>query len=282
MIQISGMPFQPNGFNVGSIENEILQQMSNTRVLYSYSSSNELLFELNLRKNIIESAREMNNSQAEFTTFQYAYCNEAYWRRTSEGGFLLKSNVNPSDAILDIYQSSSQYAFECATACIIVFYHAVLKSIGKPLFNSLFQSLYLYSWHSDPDLGIYTYYGDHILPGDVVYFRNPDYNPTTSWYRGVNAVTMSAGTFFGHGVGIKSTQEMIEFLNKYRRAGSSQSAYLTRLVTNPSFKGLFAISTLQRGPLPKKQYKVCHHNKSSISFLHYLSYYHQQFNNKRL
>ncbi|QOR64604.1 protein-glutamine gamma-glutamyltransferase [Cytobacillus suaedae] len=277
MIQISGMPFQPNGINIGNIEKEIIQQMSNTRVLYSYSSANELLFELNLRKNILESAIEMNSSQAEFTTFQHAYCNEAYWNRTYEGGFRLKPNVNPSDAILDIYQSSSQYAFECATACIIIFYHAVLKSIGKPLFNSLFQSLYLYSWHSDPDLGINTYYGEHFLPGDVVYFRNPDYNPETSWYRGVNAVTMRDGTFFGHGVGIKSTQEMIEFLNKYRRPTSGQSAYLTQLVTNPSFQRLFAISTYQRGSVPKKQYKVCHHNRSSISFLHYLSYYHKQF-----
>lgn len=278
MIQISGMPFQSNKFTLGSIENEIIQKMTNTRVLYSYSSPNELLFELNLRKNIIESASEMNNSQAEFTTFQHAYCNETYWQRTNEGGFLLKSNVNPSDAIQDIYQNSSQYAFECATACIIIFYHAVLKIIGRPLFNSLFQSLYLYSWHSDPDLGINTYYGDHILPGDVVYFRNPDYNPTTSWYRGVNAVMMSNGVFFGHGVGIANTQEMIEFLNKYRRPDSSQSAYLTRLITNPSFQRLFAISTFQRGhAVSKKLYNVCHHNKSSISFLHYLSYYHKQF-----
>lgn len=279
MIQISGMPFQPNVLNPGSIENEIIQKMSNTQVLYSFPSINELLYELTLRKNIIESARELNNSEAEFTTFQHSYANNTYWKVTNTGGFLLQPNVSPADAILDIYINSSQYAFECATSCIIVFYHAVLKSIGKPLFNSLFQNLYLYSWHADPDLGNYTYIGEHILPGDVVYFKNPDYNPKTSWYRGVNAVTMSDGTFFGHGVGIKTAQEMIEFLNKYRRPDSSQSAYLTRLITNPSFWHLSKISSFQRGHTSyKKQYSVYHHNKSSISLLQYLSYFHKQFN----
>ena len=40
------------------------------------------------------------------------------------------------------------------TAKVIIYYHAVLNSIGEYLFNQLFQNLYLYSWHSDPDLGI--------------------------------------------------------------------------------------------------------------------------------
>lgn len=277
MIHVSGMPFQPNELNVGSMEKVIIQRMSDTRVLYSYPSIHELLFELNLRKNIIESARVMNNSQAVFTTFQYAQCNDTYWKLTKAGGFLLKPNVSPSDAILDIYQNSSQYAFECATACIIVFYHAVLKNIGKPLFNSLFQDIYLYSWHAEPDLGIYTYYANHFLPGDVVYFMNSDFNPKTSWYRGVNAVAMSDGKFFGHGFGIKTAEEMIEFLNKQRRPESDQSAYLTRLVTNPSFQRLSGLSTFQRGHAAyKKQHIVSHHNKSSISFLHYLTYLQKQ------
>jgi protein-glutamine gamma-glutamyltransferase len=278
MIQVSGMPFQPNELNVGSTEKVIIQRMSKSGTLYSYPSIHELLFELILRKNIIESARLMSNSQAVFTIFQYAQCNDTNWLLTKAGGFLLKkTNVSPSDAILDIYKNSSLYAFECATACIIVFYNAVLQSIGKPLFNSLFQEIYLYSWHADPDLGIYTYNADHFSPGDVVYFMNPDFNPKTSWYRGVNAVAMSDGKFFGHGIGIKTAKEMIEFLNTQRRPESNQSAYLTRLVTNPSILHLSKLSSVQRGHAAyKKQQIVSHHNKNSISHLHYLTYLQKQ------
>lgn len=277
MIQISGRLFQPNELNVGSLQKVIVKQMLDSQVIYSYPSTYELLFELNLRVNIIESASEMNKSKAVFTTFQYAQCNDSYWNLTNTGGFMLKPNVSPSDAILDIYENSSQYAFECATACIIAFYHAVLKSIGKSLFNSLFHGIYLYSWHSDTDLGIYTFYGNHFLPGDVVYFRNPDFNPKTSWYRGLNAVKMSDGKYFGHGIGIKTTEDMIEFLNKQRRPDGKQSAYLTRLVTNPSFQHLSGLSTLQRNYLKyKKQHIICHHNISSISFLHYINYVYKQ------
>lgn len=238
MIQIAGMPFRPNELNVGSLEKEIIQRMTDNQVLYSYPSIHVLLFELGLRKNIIESSKDMSNSQALFTIFQYARCNDTYWQLTKAGGFLLKPTVSPADAILDIYNNSSKYAFECATACIIVLYHAVLKSIGTPLFNSLFRYIYLYSWHSDPDLGISTYYRDHILPGDVVYFENPDFNVNTPWYRGINAVAVNDGSFFGHGFRIKTAEELIEFLNTQRRPDSDRSAYLTRLVTSPSFQRL--------------------------------------------
>ncbi|WP_078549149.1 protein-glutamine gamma-glutamyltransferase [Litchfieldia alkalitelluris] len=273
MIQVSGMPLQPNELTVGSTEKAIIQRMQDTPTLYSYPSIRELLFEITLRKNIIDSALLMNSSKATFTTFQYAHCNTTFWQLTTAGGFLLKPNVNPSDGILDIYQSSSKYSFECATACMIIFYHAVLKSIGKPLFNTFFKNIYLYSWHADYDLGIYTYNSDHFLPGDVVYFMNPDVNPSTSWYRGENAVLLDNSKYFGHGIGINTADEIVEFLNKQRRPESKQSAYLTRLVTNPSFGHISGLSTTQRGHVTYKKIPiVSHHNKSSIALLHYLAY----------
>ena len=61
MIQISGMPFQQSGmWPPGSIESVIIQLMHEDPVIYSYQSIGELLFELKLRKNIIASARAMN------------------------------------------------------------------------------------------------------------------------------------------------------------------------------------------------------------------------------
>ena len=247
--------------------------MQNGQAFYSYYSEHELLFELNVRKNIIESAKKMNSSQAVFTTFQYAHCNPRYWQLTRTGGFLLRSDVLPADAILDIYRNSSLYAFECATAIPIIYYHAILNSIGSHLFNSLFQNLYLYSWHTDTDLGINTFYSNHFLPGDVMYVNNPDFNQKTPHFRGVNAVLLDDGRLFGHGFNIRTSKEMIQILNEKRKPNSHHSAYITNLVTRPSFKYLFrAASWYRNGRAYKIQRPIVHHNKSSVSYAHYLYY----------
>jgi protein-glutamine gamma-glutamyltransferase len=274
MIQISGIPFQQNqNWQLGGIENTIIQQIQNAPVSYSYNSAHELLFELRVRKNIIQSAVEMNNSQAVFTTFEYARCNPAYWQLTRAGGFLLRPDVRPADAILDIYRNSSLYAFECATAIAIIYYHAILNSIGSYSFNLLFQNLYLYSWHTDTDLGIVTFYSNHFLPGDVLYVNNPDFDRRTPQFRGVNAVVLNDGRLFGHGFNIRTSEEMIQILNEKRKPGSLQLSYITKLVTRPSFKYLFRVSgSYRNGRADKMQRPIVHHNKSSISYAHYLYY----------
>jgi protein-glutamine gamma-glutamyltransferase len=274
MIQIAGVPLQQNkNWQIGSIEKTILQQMENTSDYYSYYSMDELLFELKVRKNIIESAKEMNKGKAVFTTFAYAHCNPRYWQLTRAGGFLLRPDVRPSDAILDIFRNSSLYAFECATAIPIIYYHAILNSIGRQLFNSLFQNLYLYSWHTDTDLGIVTFYSNHFLPGDVLYVNNPDFDPKTPWFRGLNVVKLDDGRLFGHGFNIRTSKEMIQLLNTKRKPGSHQSAYITKLVTRPSYKDLFRVASWHSsGRANKPQRPIVHHNKNSISYVHYLYY----------
>ncbi|WP_421382831.1 protein-glutamine gamma-glutamyltransferase [Bacillus salacetis] len=272
MIQIAGRTFQQiDSLNLGSIEKKIAVKMVDAKVVYSYPANKDFLFELKYRKNMIESAKQMSGGKAVFTTFVYAACNPAYWDLTSAGGFRLKDGVNPSDAIRDIFTNSTLYAFECATACVIIYYHAVLNSIGAADFNALFQDIYLYSWHTDQDLGIHTFYGDHVLPGDVVYFNNPDYSPDSPWYRGVNAVAMGDGQYFGHGLGVMSDTEILEFLNKMRKDGSDQSAYLTSLITRLSFNSAAGIGVSQWSRA-KKQQRVIHHNKDSISCLRYHRY----------
>ncbi|KAA0547063.1 protein-glutamine gamma-glutamyltransferase [Bacillus sp. BGMRC 2118] len=238
MIQVAGMSLDPMTLNVNNLERDILIRMTESPGFYSFPSIRELQFDLTLRQNTIESSNEMNSSEAAFTTFQYATCNETYWTLTPAGGFLVKPNVRPSDAILDIYQNSSQYAFECATACMIVYYKAVLRSVGRRQFDMFFQNIYLYSWNGDADLGIQTSAANHFVPGDVVYFNNPEFHPASPWYRGVNAVAMTDNKFFGHGFGILSAEELLNFLNTFRRPTSRQPAYLTNLVTRltlPSF-----------------------------------------------
>lgn len=274
MIQISGVPFQnqENG-QLGSVEKTILQQMQTAPVLYSYNSEYELLFELTVRKNIIQSAKEMDKSQAAFTSFEYARCNPRYWQLTRAGGFLLRPDVRPADAIIDIYRNGSFYAFECATAIPIIYYYAILNSIGSERFNSLFQDLYLYSWHTDTDLGIITFYSDHFIPGDVLYVNNPDFDRKTPHFRGVNAVLLEDGRLFGHGFNIRTSEEMIRLLNETRKPDSQQSSYITKLVTRPSFKYLLRAAGWQRNSAAyKPQRPIVHHNKSSISYVHYLYY----------
>ncbi|GAE34459.1 protein-glutamine gamma-glutamyltransferase [Halalkalibacter akibai] len=274
MIQVAGRPVSPDSvMDFGRIERLIIQQMHDSAEWFSYFSINELRFEVNMRKTIMESANEMNTSQVTFTIFEEARCNPAYWTLTNTGGFLLRPDVEPSDAILDIYGNSSLYAFECATAIIIIYYQAILKSIGQSQFNAFFQNIYLYSWHTDPDLELQILYSDQFLPGDVVYFNNPDFHPDTPWYRGENAVVLSDGTFFGHGFGIMTAEEMIEFLNSQRFPGSVQPAYLDTLITRISPTTLQKLLSLQSGRNVYKQLKgVIHHNLCSISSIQYQFY----------
>ncbi|RDW20494.1 protein-glutamine gamma-glutamyltransferase [Oceanobacillus chungangensis] len=280
MIQLAGMQFQQSGmWTSDSIENVIIQRMQEDPIVHSYQSMDELSFELKLRKNIIESSRSMYQGNSQFASLENSRCNPQYWLLTDAGGFRLRDDVKPSDAIRDIYKNSSLYEFECATAIIIIYYHAVLKSIDEHLFNQLFQNLYLYSWHSESDLGIHDIKTSHFLPGDVVYFNNPDFNLETPWWRGENAVLLEDGTYFGHGIGIGNAKQMIQALNKTRMPGSNQSAYLENSVTRLSFKHLAKYSMLPRGYINHKiQPILFHHNESSISYDRYLYYLNMIYN----
>ncbi|KGP74460.1 protein-glutamine gamma-glutamyltransferase [Pontibacillus yanchengensis] len=274
MLQVSGSPFQiSESLNVGNKGEQILQKMQNVSASYAYPSLQTLMFDINFRKNMMESAIEMNESGVTFEGFSESTCNPAYWILTSAGGFMMKPYVLPSDAIQDIFENGSLYAFECATASVINFYHALLNSIGASMFNAYFPNLYLYSWHTDPDLGLYTFYANHYLPGDVVYFNNPDFSQENSGYRGENAIALTGGKFFGHGFGIGTAEEIIEFLNEKRYPRSTRSAYLTRSLSRLSQE------SIERFAYQRRDYKaqkilpfVIHHNRISISSSHYLRY----------
>lgn len=274
MIQISGKSFQfQENWPLDQIEKNIMQYMQEDQMTYSYPSLEELLFEIKLRHNVIKSATEMNENQAQFTIFEQARCNSNYWQLTVAGGFLLRPDVRPSDAIMDIFKNSSLYAFECATASVIIYYYATLQTIGTHLFNAHFQHLYLYSWHTDTDLGLVTFYSSSFLPGDIVYFENPDFNSETPWFRGLNAILLDDGRFFGHGFSIMTNTEIVQVLNEKRRIGSNRSATLTSLLTRPSFTHLLRLTKEQaRSNAFKMQQHVVHHNLTSISALKYQKY----------
>ena len=152
MIKLSGEPFYQGGlWPPGSMESLITYRLQEDSSTHSYASMDELTFEGLLRKKIILSARAMGYSRVRFESFEKARCNPQFWHLSPAGGFILNPGVLPSDAVRDIFRSGALYAFDCSTAIMIIYYHALLNSIDDQLFNQLFSNLYLYSWHTDSD-----------------------------------------------------------------------------------------------------------------------------------
>lgn len=242
MINISGITATPESImsqqTVGKIGKIIIDKLALSTKVYYYTAINELKFELDLRDSIIKAARELHRARFSFRTFRNSLCNADYWDRTKEGGFLLKAGVKPVDAVRDIYSNGYKYGSECATAIVIVYYKALADIVPEERYNELFSDIYLMNWKKlDRNIGV-TYYDrvEDFLPGDCRYFKNPDVDPLTPWWQGENAIDLGDGTYYGHGIGITDAEGIIDSLNRYRKSGSSQSAYLLNSVTrlNPS------------------------------------------------
>lgn len=223
-----------------SVERNIIDKLSSSDEVYKYNSINQLKFELNLRVNIISASRELYSSDFSFKVFRKSICNDKYWTRTLEGGFLLKSNAKPSEAIEDIFINSDKYGTECATAIVIVYYKAVLNIFPEKLFDEAFPSIHLMNWsYIDDDLDINTYRNlKDYLPGDCRYIKNPDVDPKHPEWQGENAIDLGDGTYYGHGVGIQTIENIIKFLNKLRKDGATETAFLLDSATRPNIKKL--------------------------------------------
>lgn len=224
-----------------SIQNKILNIMSNSSMEYMYKSIEELNFDLSLRNAVVESAKELNDSDVEFKTFYKSKCNNKFWIKNKDGGFLLKENVDAYDAINDIFDNSLKYGTECATAMIIIYYRALTKLMPKTMFNNIYTSIELMNWQNvDYKLGV-NYYEKVIdfMPGDCVYFKNPDVNSKTPEWQGENTINLGDGTYFGHGMGIMTGEKIINKLNKHRKKHSNTSAYMLDSVTCQGGKYLY-------------------------------------------
>lgn len=229
-----------NQYTPQSIERKIIDKIASSNKTYEYNSLNELKFELSLRKNIVVASRELDKSQFSFKTFRKSKCNIKYWHRTNEGGFLLKEGISPSVAIKDIFINGSQYGTECATAIVIVYYKAILDTFSPDIFNNLFTDIQLMNWHYiHKNLRLdYVYDVEDSLPGDCRYFKNPDVNPVTPEWQGENAIDLGDGTYYGHGIGIKTADEIINELNRKRKRGATKTAFLLDSASKPDFEYL--------------------------------------------
>ncbi|MFD0049904.1 protein-glutamine gamma-glutamyltransferase [Actinomycetes bacterium NPDC127524] len=245
MILIEGKQTNLESLQIEGYESKsIIKKMIAYNVKYEYPSPKYLRFELFTRSNIIEASKKLNDSGAEFETFEHSMCNEKYWERLNNGGFLLKKDVPPASAIIDILINGEYYAFECSTAMAIVLYISVIMTIGRASFNKYFEGILLMDRHFDEDLELYSKKGDDFLPGDILYFKNPDFDPKQPQWRGENVIYFGNDKFFGHGIGIQSSAEIISFLNETRAKDGSESAFLTRSITRPDFISLYNLKNL--------------------------------------
>nr|WP_275580407.1 protein-glutamine gamma-glutamyltransferase [Metabacillus iocasae] len=229
VIQINGMFISFNQLQQATLDREkmkLLEKMYEQNEVYEYDNVGQLEFELELRIQIVKAAKLLNESGAKFANFANSKCNEDYWLLTDKGAFILKEDVLPETGIKDIFKNGPLYAFECATAIVIIFYKAILESIHHERFNQLFSGLYLYDWEYHDNLDLYVHKGANVLPGDCVYFQNPDYDPELPHWKGENAIVMGDNLYFGHGIGIRTSEEIISFLNTKRKEGSKTSAFL--------------------------------------------------------
>lgn len=232
MIKISGKIVEKgkviNIYPSNSMARKIIHKLSSSNEVYEYDSLDQLKFDVNLRVNIVNAARELDESMVAFRTFRKSKCNPAYWNRTDEGGFLLKERVMPSDGIRDIFINSSKYGTECATAMVIVYYKALLNILPENFFNEMFPEIQLLNWHYiSKNLPIQEYTdGTDFFPGDCRYFKNPDVNPLTPEWQGENAIDLGDGTYYGHGIGIETGYGIIKALNKNRKSGATEEAFL--------------------------------------------------------
>ena len=243
MIQIAGSPFDATAltgeFSEYSIERKVLSTMAQSTETYRFDSLDQLRFELTLRREIVKAARALDRSSFAFAVFHYSKCNPKYWERTNNGGFELIEGAKPSEAIRDIYSNGHLYATECATAMVIVYYKALLEVFGDELFDATFPKITLMNWHAlDPllkEVGLPRPVAD-VLLGDRGYFDNPDVNPETPQWQGENVIVLPDDLYYGHGIGIRTADEIIRALNGNRFEGATQPAEFLDSLARPNFK----------------------------------------------
>lgn len=226
----------------GSMERVILKSMNESEEVFRFGTEDELKFELELRAQTANAARSLNASGMDFAVFHRSRCNETYWERKENGGFLLREGVSPAAAIRDIFQNGRKYATECATAMVIVIYGALLRVYSDALFDATFPSIYLMNWNRlDPllkNIGI-PRKTPALIIGDRGYFNNPDVNPQTPEWQGENVIVLPDALYYGHGIGIAKADSIIAALNQNRKEGATRAAYLMDSAARPSYSALY-------------------------------------------
>ena len=229
MIKLNGIPVDamPAGLTPDSLQRSVFDALVQSPVTYDYARVEDLITEIRLRASIVTAARDLAHSGMSFKVFRDSKANPDYWRRNMVGGFVQRADVQPSDAINDIFRNGGLYGTECSTAMVIVWYKALLDIMPEALFNRLFPDIYLMNWeHLDRDMAIVEDTAKDRLPGDARYFMNPDVDPLTPEWQGENVFYLGDGRYFGHGIGITGEEQIVRALNRERKPNATREAFL--------------------------------------------------------
>ncbi|WP_285765681.1 protein-glutamine gamma-glutamyltransferase [Peribacillus sp. SI8-4] len=230
---------------------ELLQLLAGYATVFEYQSLEELNFEIQLRLRVMDAAISLDKSGAEFATLDESETNHRYWRLAKDGTFTLQPGIPPHLAIADIFQNGRLYAFECGTAIVVTFLRAIMDIIGPRNFDYLFSDLFLYDWHPPTNMALRVHRGTDYIPGDCVYFKNPEHNEKTPEWQGENAILLGKDLFFGHGIGITNSKGIIDELNDNRKLNASISAYLSNHIV--SLDSSYYYDTVQPFPGRKEE-----------------------------
>ena len=196
---------------------EILQCLAEDSNVFEYRNFGDFNFEIQLRNRVIEAAIALDKSGPDFSTLEESQSNQRYWHLSKDGTFTLQPGILPHAALVDIFMNGRLYAFECGTAMVVTFLKAILDLIGPRNFDHLFSDLFLYDFRPPQNMALIIHQGRDYLPGDCVYFKNPDHDLATPEWQGENAILLGNNLFYGHGIGITTAQGIIDELNSNRK-----------------------------------------------------------------
>ncbi|MFJ7363209.1 protein-glutamine gamma-glutamyltransferase [Peribacillus frigoritolerans] len=239
---------QPGTASAKSLET--LQCLAEDSNVFEYRNFGDFNFEIQLRNRVIEAAIALDKSGPEFSTLEESQSNRRYWHLSKDGTFTLQPGILPHAALLDIFMNGTLYAFECGTAIVVTFLKAILDLIGARNFDYLFSDLFLYDWRPPTNMALIVHQGRDYLPGDCVYFKNPDHDEATPEWQGENAILLGRNLFYGHGIGITTAQGIINELNSNRKPFATISAFLTThiIFLDSSFYRQFQLNTPRAKP----------------------------------
>jgi len=179
-----------------------------------------------IRFHAVRAARDLAASGAEFSGgHDTDRVNKKLWTMGYGGKIqvrkFLKPGIlgSPAAAMRDIFEHGNKYAFECATAMMVIYHKAILDMVGDDVFDAMFTDpsyLKFFRWdEKDADYLACERMEDgknfELVPGSHYYYRNP--NASDPAFGGENVLYLGKNDngeheFYGHGL-IGSSDEYI-------------------------------------------------------------------------
>ncbi len=211
-----------------------------------------LLNRVRMGQSFIAAAQALDEAMPRFELLQNHSFNPRYWEpATGEGAyatFLPPEGVRASEALFDILVNPKLYGYECKTGQVVLFYLAILMTIGPDDFDAGFRGMRVgpqefIKWSFSPaERGLKDVierhgrgllpkpeFADELRPGDAVYFMNWDVSESAAerGWSGENTVYLGHGQFYGHPFGLTTADAIIAFLNSQPKIGEKRSAAMT-------------------------------------------------------